>query len=911
MSTWALLGLLVVVLVAVGIAAFLRWGRNRDEKPASGDAPPRTVADLVERRARGEDDGRQRPAPDEAGDERAADRGAERGTSDDGDDRATGEAAGADRPVRDAESPGDGADDASGGADAAPERAAAGAAPGAGAAADAGAAGSADASTDAGAPTGADTAAAARPALGPTHSSAPDITPVPEGEDATDRIPETEPVTPRITPRVSAGPIGPPWSRGFKDGKPVEPVEPPTAPTRPVPRPSPVARPRPDEPADAETASRGPDSSAPDISTPSTGTERAPRPHPDRTTSPSTEDGPGDVAGSGGESSSAGSADSPATAARADESRTAGRAGDTADAGRADGADAGGSGGGAGSPDDAGDGGSGTSGGGAVAAVAGGAALLGGAAAFRASRGDREPSAAEPASGSTEARTGTDTRTAAGTDAAATPANSTAADAGQGTDVRTGGSAGRSEEDARSDDTVLAGPDRGPAPDEPAHEVEVEAISASHPRRAVTDSATDAAADFGRGAASSDTRSEGTEAATDRTDAGTDADAESATGAAAAVPRPAVPPRPDPRSPVDPDLVRRVTTVPAERPAGRGAATPDTEREFREARDRIAAQHAWPGGRVPEQQGAPDPDPARTGRSAMIGLVPGGAGSSEARESAEPAPRPAPRVLRSARPAGGAGTGSRGEAPAAAGAQTTTPETAPSTGPEASPTVTPTSTATPTAATPATGTPTAGAPAAATPATATPPPPGTGRTEDVALTVPRSGPEPESIVPGTPPQDIEVRVVGPDDHALAGTAVDVRDRAGAPAGSAVTGSDGVARVPVPGAGEFVVVARPDGYRPGVAACTVGSSAAHVTLRLRRASAVHGTVRTAGGRPAAGVAVVLEQDGEPVAEARSGTDGTYHLPDLDAGRYRLVAGSGTGVDVEVPACGDVEQDVTGA
>ena len=36
MSTWALLGLVVVVvLVAVGIAGFLRWGRGREDDVAS------------------------------------------------------------------------------------------------------------------------------------------------------------------------------------------------------------------------------------------------------------------------------------------------------------------------------------------------------------------------------------------------------------------------------------------------------------------------------------------------------------------------------------------------------------------------------------------------------------------------------------------------------------------------------------------------------------------------------------------------------------------------------------------------------------------------------------------------------------------------------------------------------------
>lgn len=409
MSTWALLGLLVVVLVAVGIAAFLRWGRSRDEHPTSPDgAPPRTVADLVDRRARGLDDGDLRTGDDTA--DAATDVADATDTTDATAGHAADDAADdrAPEPVTDpADVPGEPTAAGRPGPPAAVEPLPAGAPEDA-------AAQPVEVERGGDAADQPDRQDATRSTIGPTHSSVPDITRAPDAADPADRVPEVRPDEPRVTPDVSAGPVGPPWSRGFKDGKPVEPAEAPPAPLRRAPRPSPVARPRPaaaDE--DAGTAGPGPDSSAPDISTPERGTPFA-RPRPE------------------------------------DE------------------------------PDD-----------------------------------DAEPEQA----------------------------------------------------------TAVAGAGAG-----------------------------------------------------------------AATAAAAAASRA------DPRSPVDPDLVRRVTTVPAERPASRSAASPDTEREFREARDRITTQHGWTG-RVPEQQGAPD-----TGR--VTARTPDAtARTPDADTYTEPPPRPAPRLLRSARPA--------------------------------------------------------------------------------------------------------------------------------------------------------------------------------------------------------------------------------------------------------------------
>ncbi|MEV1294992.1 hypothetical protein [Pseudonocardia sp. NPDC049635] len=841
MSTWALLGLLVVVLVAVGIAAFLRWGRGRDDDPTSHDdeARPRTVADLVERRARGlsGDGPAARPEAPSAGSAVAQSGGADpggpgssgSGSSRSADVGSTGAASGADTggaPADGAETRGSvassadtssadtgGAHTGSAGVARSPEGVTAGQ-PG-----PTEQPGSSVLPADPG-PVHRDASRPELGTLGATVSSAPDITDAAAdtAEDgASDPTSEVGSAEPRITPDVSAGPVGPPWSRGFKDGKPVEPVDPPTAPTRRVPSPAPISRRRPlEQQPRTEPDGPGPDSSAPDISTPAT------RP---------------------------------------------------------------------GTP------------------TAGGLASI---AAFRAAR---------------------DERTGPGSRA---PERSAPAPDGPDTDT-----------DPDTDTGLATEPDAGQDPNLPVPEVEVDAVAAS--RAPVATAVDEEPIDFGRGVqvdATAGTVAERTDAvepdpdtvqvvgpASDLDEAGTAAHGDAVRDAAAqggaaqddAVPDAAaqgeavsvadvvptgagaepapersgagpargndstepvadppvvVPARAEQRSPVDPDLVKRVTAVPAERPALRGPATPDTEREFREARDRIAGQSSW-SGRVPEQASASERSVTTEARVASIGLA--ATGPREAGDTPEPPPRPAPRVLRSTRP-----VADRPEPPPAA--EPAPPPVTPAPEPEVSPTVHTVS--------------------AANTANTSPAPAGE-EDEDVALAVRRPGPAPDVVVPGTAPQDVEVRALGPDDGALGGVSVVLRDRAGRTAGSAVTGADGIARIPAPGAGEFAVVARLDGHRPGVAAVSVADSAVAVTVRLHRSATVHGTV-LAGVGPAAGVPVALEQDGVPVAETRTGPDGTFRLTDLDAGRYRLVAGTGAdapGTDVEVPAGGDVEQDVT--
>ncbi|MBW0104125.1 carboxypeptidase regulatory-like domain-containing protein, partial [Pseudonocardia sp. KRD291] len=170
---------------------------------------------------------------------------------------------------------------------------------------------------------------------------------------------------------------------------------------------------------------------------------------------------------------------------------------------------------------------------------------------------------------------------------------------------------------------------------------------------------------------------------------------------------------------------------------------------------------------------------------------------------------------------------------------------------------------------------------------------------------------PPAPVPGTGRRDVEVRVGGRDGAPVDGVAVAVLDGAGREIGAGTTDARGVVTVQVPGAGQYVVVSSARDYQPGVATCAVADDPARVSLTVSRSAAVHGVVRTASGSAMAGVAVTLEQDGETVGRADTGTDGGFRIADLGAGHYLLAAGTGAGAasqPLHVTAEADVEQDL---
>ncbi|WP_226364655.1 carboxypeptidase-like regulatory domain-containing protein [Pseudonocardia sp. ICBG162] len=910
MSTWALLGLVVVVvLVAVGIAGFLRWGRGREDDVASSEGDrPRTVADLVDRRARGLDDGPRRPAPDPSAP--PVPPGSPEPPVDD-----------APEPMVDEESP---ADREVAGSDAAvdddPEDAVSATTPVA----------AVRPQEERPRPPAAEDAA---PDVGPS-SSAPDITEAVGAADPTDELP----AVPRVTPDVSAGPVGPPWSRGFKDGKPLEPVEP--APARRTPAPTPFVRRRPvADPAartvDEATAATGsgPDSSAPDISTPTSGTAVV----GDASTTAS--EAPADAStGVTGDVASVG--DTAPAGEEADESvdeappaattqsrapfdpdlvrrvtalpseRTSVRAPADPDterefreardristphtwAGRVPEQ--------AGAPETAGD----TP---PVSRIPSIGLAATGARAAREPGDNPEPPprpaprvlrSARPGSGprhlapslrgTSATDSGPDEDTASAED---TVVSGTAGDAGS-----PAGSGGTVTTD-RTVGAVDAVDVRGPAGDTDA------SVPDTGERAAPTGDAagagtTDAAAtdDVATGNAATGDDATGDAAdgnVTPGITTGTDA-ADADAGGTNVVEGGADTDAPTADAPAGTDVTGTDATgtdVTGTDPAGadvtgsdatRTDATRTDEARTDETRTDEARTDATEGATrtvVPLAAAAvvaPVAAAATAASDTTVPDLPRQAPQEQAPQEQAPqeqAPQEQAPDEQAPREQGLQEQDPQAEAPTP---DPTTPERS-TTAPEAEET-----------------------PVHAGPTTATRP----DRAEDVSLSVLRTGPVPSAVVPDTAPQDVEVRVVDATDAPLPGAEVALRDRSGGPIGSATTDADGTAHVTAPGAGAFVVVARADGYLPGVATCTVGDDDAGTTLRLAAAAAVHGSAP-------AGTGVVLSQDGEPVASTTAAADGTYRLADLDPGRYLLAAGDGPGAEVDLVPGGDERRDLAGS
>lgn len=808
MSTWALLGLVVVVvLVAVGIAGFLRWGRGREDDVASSEGDrPRTVADLVDRRARGLDDGPRRSAPDPSAPPAPP--------VDDAPEPVVDEEPAADRevPGSDAAVDDDPADTVSATAPVAAVRP----------------------QEERPRPPAAEDAA---PDVGPS-SSAPDITEAVGAADPTDELP----AVPRVTPDVSAGPVGPPWSRGFKDGKPLEPVEP--APARRTPAPTPFVRRRPVADPAARTADEataatgsGPDSSAPDISTPISGTavvgdasttaSEAPADVPTGITAPTGVTGSTGVAGdvaSAGDAASAGE--------EADESvDEAPPAATTQSRAPFD-------------PD-------------LVRRVT---ALPSERTSFRA-----------PADPDTERefREARDRISTPHTWAGRVPEQAGAPEkAGDTPPVSRIPSIGLAATGARAARETGDNPE---PPPRPAPRVLRSARPGSGPRHLAPSlrgtSATDSGPDEDTASVEDIASPEDTVASVTDTDereapTGDAAGAETtdaATGAAAT------------GDDADGNASPGITTGTDVDAGGTNAVEDGADTD-------APAAHA-PAGTDVTGTDAAGPhttrtDEARTdategGTRAIVPLAAAAVVApvaAAAPDTTVPAPsRKAPQDQ-----------ALQEQGPQAETPDPTTPERS-TTAPEAEET-----------------------PVHAGPTTATRP----DRAEDVSLSVLRTGPVPSAVVPDTAPQDVEVRVVDATDDPLPGAEVALRDRSGGPIGSATTDADGTAHVTAPGAGAFVVVARADGYLPGVATCTVGDDDAGTTLRLAAAAAVHGSAP-------AGTGVVLSQDGEPVASTTAAADGTYRLADLDPGRYLLAAGDGPDMEVDLVPGGDERRDLAGS
>jgi RND superfamily putative drug exporter len=100
--------------------------------------------------------------------------------------------------------------------------------------------------------------------------------------------------------------------------------------------------------------------------------------------------------------------------------------------------------------------------------------------------------------------------------------------------------------------------------------------------------------------------------------------------------------------------------------------------------------------------------------------------------------------------------------------------------------------------------------------------------------------------------------------------------------------DGTFRLPTPGRGAYVLVAKAEGHHPQTASVLTTDHPVECDLRLTGTGSLAGTVRRADGQPVEDAQVSLKDaDGHDVAAVRTAKDGTYAFGNLYPGRYTLL------------------------
>ncbi|WP_018333172.1 MFS transporter [Actinomycetospora chiangmaiensis] len=114
-------------------------------------------------------------------------------------------------------------------------------------------------------------------------------------------------------------------------------------------------------------------------------------------------------------------------------------------------------------------------------------------------------------------------------------------------------------------------------------------------------------------------------------------------------------------------------------------------------------------------------------------------------------------------------------------------------------------------------------------------------------------------------------------HALDGTVVD----------RTFSAADGSFRLHAPLPGNYVVVANPSTFKPHAELVSLDGVPVHRALAMRRATPVGGSVRDTADTPVVGATVtVTDASGGVRAVRRTGADGTWECPELDAGTYTV-------------------------
>ena len=163
----------------------------------------------------------------------------------------------------------------------------------------------------------------------------------------------------------------------------------------------------------------------------------------------------------------------------------------------------------------------------------------------------------------------------------------------------------------------------------------------------------------------------------------------------------------------------------------------------------------------------------------------------------------------------------------------------------------------------------------------------------VALESP-AGPEPAPVTGAAQP--VRFRAVRRDGTAVAEAAVALLDDRGREASVGRSDAAGAGELQAPYPGSYLLVATAPDHQPGAVALSVLDAPAEVEMLLVRSAALTGRVTDEDG-PVAGARITLVQDGEVVAAANTGPDGSYRVGDLAAGEYAVsVAAAGCEPDI---------------
>lgn len=133
---------------------------------------------------------------------------------------------------------------------------------------------------------------------------------------------------------------------------------------------------------------------------------------------------------------------------------------------------------------------------------------------------------------------------------------------------------------------------------------------------------------------------------------------------------------------------------------------------------------------------------------------------------------------------------------------------------------------------------------------------------------------------------------------LSAAVIQLVDTAGREIERAVTDADGTFRMPIPAAGQFLLLATAEGYQPVIDLVDADRPTPREIVLERFNSGISGIVRDQSRRPIPDRCVrLVDGRGVTVRRAVTGLDGRYEFPAIPAGDYSIVV---AGLDPAVSA-----------